>query len=52
MALAFVYASDYQLVMSRGLTIEEGIQQGYLVWVPAKDTHTEMYNGHKVRCLN
>lgn len=52
MTIAFIYPSDYNLMLNRDLTIEEGIQQGYLVWVPAKDTHTEMYNGHKVRCLN
>lgn len=52
MALAFIYPSDYQLVLSRGLTLEQAIGFGYLVWAESKDTHTEMYNGHKVRCLN
>lgn len=52
MTLAFIYPSDYALMLNRNLTMEEGIQYGYLVWASIKDTHTEMYEGMKVRCLN
>lgn len=52
MALAFIYPSDYQLVLSRGLTLEQAIGFGYLVWTEAKDTHIEVCGNIKVRCLN
>lgn len=52
MALAFIYPSDYQLVLSRGLTLEQAIGFGYLVWAEPKDTHIEECGGIKVRCLN
>ena len=52
MALAFIYPSDYQLVLSRGLTLEQAIDFGYLVWAEPKDTHIEEVEGMKIRCLN
>lgn len=52
MALAFIYPSDYQLVLSKGLTLEQAIGFGYLVWAESKDTHIEECGGIKVRCLN
>ena len=52
MALAFVYASDYQLTKNRGYTIEQALAHGYMVWAEAKDTHIEVCGGIKVRCLN
>ena len=52
MALAFIYPDGYQLVLSRGLTIQKAIESGYIVWAEPKDTHIEICGGNKVRCLN
>lgn len=52
MSLAFISPSDYQLVLSRGLTIQQAIDSGFIIWAEPKDTHIEVCGGNKVRCLN
>lgn len=51
MTLAFVRPEDYQLVLSKGLTLEQAVGAGLLIWAEPKHTRIEVCGNVKVRCL-